>query len=73
MHKRVSRAAFMKRKMLLDGCCASLVEDVPAQRAAEALQALWAEVVRSRQQRAGREVRTVIDYDACFAAFSCGA
>ena len=70
--KPARRAAFIKRKMLSDGCstlldsCASerLTEDVHARETADALQFLWQEVV------AAQEPGTELDYEACLAHLS---
>eukprot|EP00966_Prymnesium_polylepis_P293462 6777960-Prymnesium_polylepis.1 len=69
-HKRHSRAAFMKRRMLTDGCelltdsCAADIffDDVQSLETADALQALWAEVV------ACHVAELNVNYDACVAA-----
>ena len=69
-HKRHAKALAMKRRMVTDGCelmtdsCAAerLTEDVHSRETADALQALWAEVVVCHE--AGDDV----DYDACLAA-----
>ena len=66
------RAAFMKRRMLTDGCstlldsCAAerLTENVHAAATVEALQAVWAEV------QAAHEDGGSVDYDACLEALS---
>ena len=69
-HKRHAKVLAMKRRMVSEGCelmtdsCAAerLTEDVHSRETADALQALWAEVV------AGHETGDGVDYDACLAA-----
>lgn len=70
--KPPKRAAFLKRKMLADGCstlvdsCAAdvwLTDDVHAAETVEALQALWHEVVSAYDAPP-----SALDYDACLAA-----
>ena len=73
--KPPSRGAFLKRKMLEDGCdtlmdsCASerLTEDVHAQETVDALQLVWLEVIAAHD--GGQE----LDYDACERALKGGA
>ena len=68
--KTPERAAFLKRKMLTDGCstlvdsCAAdrLTEDVHAAATVDALQGVWLEVVASH------ETGGDVDYEACLEA-----
>lgn len=70
------RAAFLKRRMLTDGCstlvdsCAaeSLTDDVHAAETADALQALWQQVVAAYD-----EPPSALDYDACLACLGATA
>lgn len=74
--KPASRAAFMKRRMLTDGCSTlmdscevdRLTEDVHAAETAEALQLVWSEVVAAHEAQAA-----AVDYDACLRAFGPSA
>ncbi|KAL1507761.1 hypothetical protein AB1Y20_007371 [Prymnesium parvum] len=68
--KRHSQTLFMKQRMMTDGCevltdsCAAhgLTEEIHSSSVAEAIQALWAEVVACQETRAG------VDYEKCIAA-----
>jgi serine/threonine protein kinase len=76
------RAMAMKRRMLRDGCgvltdaryaASDLGADPTPFQAIEALEALWAQVVRSNGE-SGVEARGPnVDYDACLAALGGGA
>lgn len=74
--KPARRAAFLKRKMLTDGCstlvdsCASerLTEDVHAAETVEALQLVWQEVVAAQPENGAP-----LDYEACLRALGGGS
>lgn len=68
--KPVSRAAFLKRRMLSDGWATPLTDHVPAQSTAKALQALWDEVVLAHHHETRTNDQTVnhVNYDACLLA-----